>query len=290
MVHLVHPNGSVSCLQDQLVCHIDQFFTCLQDQSVCYRKHNTPHVPTRGSVSYLFSGSISLSWKRHSTPHAPWSVSFLPVFRINQSVMEETQYTSCTMISQFLTCLQDQSVCHGRDTVHLMHHDQSVSYLSSGSISLLWKRHSTPHAPWSVSFLPVFRINQSVMEETQYTSCTMISQFLTCLHDQSVCRRGHSTWYTLRTHRRISFFTCLQDQSVCRRRHGTPRAPKGGSASQSLSCWSWAQEAPHEWRGRSHAGWRRSVTWKVWGGTWWLSPCTHPWWPPPSAVERKANT
>ena len=205
--------------------------------------------------------------------------------------MEETQYTSCTMISQFLTCLQDQSVCHGRDTVHLMHR-QFLTCLQDQSVCC--RRHGTSCAPTGGSvFLPVFRINQSVVEDTVHgTPCapTGGSVFFTCLQDQSVCRRGHSTWYTLRTHRRISFFTCLQDQSVCRRRHGTPRAPKGGSASQSLSCWSWAQEVPHEWRGRSHAGWRRSVTWKVWGGTWWLSPCTHPWWQPPSAVERKANT
>ena len=142
-----------------------------------------------------------------------WSVTlinFLPVFRINQSVIENIIPLMYPQVDQFPTCFQDQSVCHGRDTVHLMHHDQSVSYLSSGSISLSWKRHSTPHAPGSVSFLPVFRINQSVTEETQYTSCTMISQFLTCLQDQTVCCGRHGT-PCAPTDGSV-FFTCLPDQ------------------------------------------------------------------------------
>ena len=173
MVHLVHPNGSVSCLQDQLVCHIDQFFTCLQNQSVCYRKHNTPHVPTRGSVSYLFSGSISLSWKRHSTPHAPQSVSFLPAFRINQFVMEETQYTSCT--DSFLPVFRiNQSVVE--DTVHLVHPQVDQFFLPVFRINQSVVEdtiHGTPCAPTGGSvFLPVFRINQSVVEDTVHgTPC-----------------------------------------------------------------------------------------------------------------------
>ena len=181
---------------------VDQFPTCFQDQSVCHGRDTVHLMHHDQSVSYLSSGSVC---HERDTVH---------LMHHDQSV----------------SCLSSGSVCHGRDTVHLMHHDQSVSYLSSGSISLSQKRHSTPHAPGSVSFLPVFRINQSVMEETQHTSCTMISQFLTCLQDQTVCcgRHGTPCWVPQMDQVFLPVFRI--NQSVIEDTvHSTLCAPTGGS-------------------------------------------------------------
>ena len=109
-----------------------------------------------------------------------WSVTlinFLPVFRINQSVIENIIPLMYPQVDQFPTCFQDQSVCHERDTVHLMHQDQSVSYLSSGSVCHGRDTVHLMHHDQSVSYLSSG--SNSLLWKTRYT---------------------------LRTHRWISFF------------------------------------------------------------------------------------
>ena len=147
----MHPGGCVSYLSLGSISLLQgSVFTCLQDQPV---------------VGLLWKTWCTLCTQMDQFPvfRINWSVTlinFLPVFRINQSVIENIIPLMYPHVDQFLTCFQDQSVCHGRDTVHLMHRqfltclqDQSVCcrrhgtscaptggsvffYLSSGSISL----------------------------------------------------------------------------------------------------------------------------------------------------------